>query len=194
MKYSLFIIISSFFVLFSQAQLSSYQFSPDRQRKAGDALSKKDSIMQTKINTPYNFEFKAVSLSGDTITNNDLKGKVTFINFWMEACAPCLAEKDDLVALYRTFRINSFFQFISFTKENSDIARSTVDKYHLPYSVYPIAMDCYRLNYQYGFPTSLIIGKDGNLKYFNSGMHLDKEKRAQMYKIYYDYIQKLLME
>jgi len=36
--------------------------------------------------------FNAKAQNGALFTDDDLHSKITFINFWFEACAPCLAE------------------------------------------------------------------------------------------------------
>ena len=41
--------------------------------------------------------------SGALLTNKDLLGKVTVLNFWYAGCAPCRAEAKDLVSLQKEF-------------------------------------------------------------------------------------------
>ena len=41
--------------------------------------------------------------SGALLTNKDLLGKVTVLNFWYAGCAPCRAEAKDLVLLQKEF-------------------------------------------------------------------------------------------
>ena len=41
--------------------------------------------------------------SGDLLTNKDLLGQVSVLNFWYAGCAPCRAEAKDLVNLQKEF-------------------------------------------------------------------------------------------
>jgi peroxiredoxin len=158
---------------------------------ATEYMHKKDSVMYTKINTEY-LKFTAATLDGDTITEKNLIGKVTFINFWFEGCAYCMAEMDELNALYTKFKYIPSFQFISFTRDPANIARETVEKQHILFPVCPISSDCYRLNYSYGFPFSIIIDKTGKLRYFKAGMLPEKNIMTEEFQKYENTILDLL--
>ena len=69
------------------------------------------------INKP--FPQFSVSTNNKECSNETLKGKVVFINFWFAACAPCMAEMDELNKLFEKFKQNKNFEFVSFTFEKS---------------------------------------------------------------------------
>ncbi|MDR2057234.1 MAG: TlpA family protein disulfide reductase [Dysgonamonadaceae bacterium] len=146
------------------------------------SLRELDSITQSKIGTPYP-DFTATSLDGKTISEKQLTGKVTIINFWFEACAPCLAEFDALNDLYHRFKDNPFFQFLSFTFDSAEDAKATACKFNIPYDVFSIAdAECRRLNYKQGFPTTIIIDQSGKLVFSDHGGLPIKQKRQSRFK------------
>ena len=51
--------------------------------------------------------------NGKTFNNDSLKGKVVFINFWFEACHPCILEMDALNELFEKLKDNKDFMFVS---------------------------------------------------------------------------------
>lgn len=48
-------------------------------------------------------DFSLPDLEGRQFSNDDLKGKITLINFWGTWCGPCQAEVPDLARLYATY-------------------------------------------------------------------------------------------
>ncbi|MFI5084601.1 MAG: TlpA family protein disulfide reductase [Actinomycetales bacterium] len=49
-------------------------------------------------------KFSATTFDGTTVDSAALPGKVTVLNFWYAACAPCRLEAPDLQALYTEFK------------------------------------------------------------------------------------------
>lgn len=48
--------------------------------------------------------FKISEISGKTITQADIAGKVTVINFWATSCVTCVKEMPDLVNTYEKYK------------------------------------------------------------------------------------------
>lgn len=117
------------------------------------------------------------NFEGKEISNDQLKNKIVFINFWFEACPPCIAELPALNALYKKFRLDSNFVFLSFTYESADRIKVLKKKYAIDYVVASVStQECYRLNQNNGFPTTIIL--DGNQKIiylFTGGERSNKE-------------------
>ena len=44
--------------------------------------------------------FQGKTENGDTISSDDLAGKIVLVNFWYAGCGPCRTEADDLNGLY----------------------------------------------------------------------------------------------
>jgi len=139
-------------------------------------LAKKDSTNKAAVGKLYP-EFKLVTLSNDTISNKQLMGKVTVINFWFTTCAPCVAEFDLLNMLYYKYKDNPDFQFISITSDPYDLAILTVKEKGIPYMVCPASREeCGRLNMNNGFPTNIIIDKSGKIAFLKTGGRLEEQK------------------
>lgn len=135
----------------------------------------RDSLFQQNIGKFYP-DFNATTLNGSVLTEVNLVDKVTIINFWFKYCKPCIAEFDALRSLYNRFADNQTFQFISFTSDDSDLAKESADKYKLPFHICPISSEeCRRLNFGQGFPTTIIVDRYGKILYLKSGGGLDNE-------------------
>ena len=117
------------------------------------------------------------TMEGQPISNETLKGKTVFINFWFEACEPCVAEFEALDTLYQKLKDNKNFEFIAFTFEEPGKLAALKQKYKLLYHLVSVSQtDCYRLNQNNGFPTSIIIDAKGIIKYIHTGGFTEKEK------------------
>ncbi len=114
--------------------------------------------------------FTAKSADGNTYTTANLKNKITFINFWMEACAPCIAEFEPLNSLYIKYKKDSNFQFLSFTFETTETILRISEKYKLKYPILLVERDSiYNLIFNLGFPTNMITDKSGKICFIVSG-------------------------
>lgn len=49
-------------------------------------------------------ESRFVLLDGQTVHSNDLKGKVTLVNFWATTCVTCVKEMPSMIATYNKYR------------------------------------------------------------------------------------------
>jgi len=137
-----------------------------------------ESMMQNRIEKstgqPFS-SFQAESVSGVSYSQSNFIGKITILNFWFEMCAPCVAELDALNKLYYTFDANPKFQFISFSVDSPESARDCIKKFNLPYPVISISREeCFRINCNLGFPTTIIVDESGKMVFIKLGGHTDK--------------------
>ncbi len=138
-------------------------------------LRERDSITRHCVGTAF-VPFSATSLDGKIINEKQMQGKVTVIDFWFQACNPCMREIEALKNLYAKFKGQTDFQFISFTFDPKEIAERVVHEHQLPYLVCLITRDeSYRLNLNSGFPTKMIIDKEGNIAFYKMGSSIEEE-------------------
>ncbi|WP_202552281.1 TlpA family protein disulfide reductase [Ginsengibacter hankyongi] len=137
-------------------------------------------VMMDKRNSEFiNKPFAQFSIKTNNkkCSNRTLKGKVVFINFWFAACAPCMAEMDQLNRLFEHFKQYKNFEFVSFTFESPNEIALIKKKYNIHYNIFSISRDeCYRLNNNNGFPTSIILNAAGYVKWIHSTDAVNEEE------------------
>jgi thiol-disulfide isomerase/thioredoxin len=140
------------------------------------------------------FPLFTASLQKRIFGNRDIKGKVVFINFWFANCPPCIAEMDALNDLYKKLKKNKQFEFLSFTYESPETVKRLVKKYSLPYKVFSISQqECYRLNQNNAFPTSIVLDKNGIIQMITFGGTTDRVlAKKNVLTTYYQQILKQL--
>jgi peroxiredoxin len=161
-------------ISFSLLVIGSYgQASPDKKQFNYDSLLRIENKERVAwIGKAYP-DF-SVTINNKEYSNPKLKGKVIFANFWFAACRPCLAEMEDLNKLYEKFGSNPNFEFLSFTYENAEQIEIIRKKYNIKYKIVSISREeCYRLNLKGGFPTNIVIDKNGLIKYINQFIEED---------------------
>lgn len=147
------------------------------------------------INREFLF-FYASDQNGVVYTVDSLKSKVTFINFWFEGCAPCLAEKEALDSIYRKYSINKRFRFLSFTFESPEKIAAFVKEDKIGYPILYISRsEINRLNFEHGFPVSMVVDAKGFIRYIVSGGFQKKQKAEErVYSRYTKEIERILNE
>ncbi|MEO7983292.1 MAG: TlpA disulfide reductase family protein [Bacteroidota bacterium] len=108
--------------------------------------------------------FNGVSLSGDTVDINQLKGKVVVINFWFIDCHPCIAEIPGLNRLVDEYKGKDIV-FLAITWES--IKRMYSDflpKYKLDFIIIPNVQTVINKIGVPGYPTTYIVDQKGIIK------------------------------
>lgn len=114
--------------------------------------------------------FKTKGIDGKYFSDSLLIGKITLINFWFEGCHPCVAEFESLNKIFKEFRNNKLFNFITFTFDGTASIMESIKKYSLQFPIFAITEpECHRLNFGSGFPTNIIVDKEGKIAFFKSG-------------------------
>jgi thiol-disulfide isomerase/thioredoxin len=139
-----------------------------------------DSLLQAKIREAVGKPFPSFVAANEqcSITNETLKGKVVLVNFWFEGCHPCLSEFSALNELAEKLKGHKDFEFVSFTWDNAETIQRVKEKYQLQFKVF-YSKECSRLNLNMGYPASIVLDRQGTIKYLHCGGSLDKEKAKE---------------
>lgn len=116
-------------------------------------------------------DFTAPLLNGETFRLSDQQGKVVLFNIWATWCAPCHQETPEFVDLYNDYKDEGLIILgVSIDEQGRSVVDPFVEKYDVNY---PVIIDDGSIMDKYGptmgIPTSYIIDKKGNLRYFAVG-------------------------
>lgn len=126
-------------------------------------------------------EFKAVSISGDSIDTKNLRGKVVIINFWFIECHPCIAELPALNKLVKEYK-NKEVVFLAPTYETkARLDTAFFPKYKFDFTIIADAQKIRGLFGETGYPTTYIIDKTGKIKQTYLGGIEGKKAEEEMY-------------
>ena len=127
-----------------------------------------EAKLQEAIGTPAK-AFDLIDYDGNRITSEDLKGKVTVVNFWFKECKPCIQEMPELNELVSSFKSNENVQFLGFSTTAKDRLPSFFEKHAFDYRVIPDSQPYAMENGVTGYPTNMIIDKEGNIAFLKTG-------------------------
>ena len=111
-------------------------------------------------------ELTFVSIKGEKITPESLKGKVVMVNFWATSCTTCVAEMPKMVDTYNKFKGQGLeFVAVAMNYDPPNYVLNYAETRQLPFKV---ALDTDGSAAKaYGnvamTPTTFVIGKDGKI-------------------------------
>lgn len=111
-------------------------------------------------------EVTFLSIKGEKITPESLRGKVVMVNFWATSCTTCVAEMPQMVDTYNKFKANGLeFVAVAMSYDPPNYVVNYAETRQLPFKV---ALDTDGSAAKaYGnvamTPTTFVIGKDGKI-------------------------------
>ncbi|PWS32352.1 TlpA family protein disulfide reductase [Pedobacter paludis] len=109
--------------------------------------------------------FKGQTVNKTSFQEEDLKGYIVLINFWFEKCPPCIAEMPELNKLVSKYASKNV-RFIAFTYDLPGSAKRFQKRNGYKYEIVSLTKDEIRkLNINHGFPSNILVGKDGKILY-----------------------------
>jgi peroxiredoxin len=156
-----------------QESLPPYKYRMQLQKN--DALARRGNAWVGKRYPAF-----AVKDGEKMLTNKAFEGKVVFINFWFQACLPCIAEFDGLGQLAEGLKDNKDFAFLSFTFETPETINEVTKQYGLKFQSFSLPKEqCEKLNFNLPYPVNIIIDKKGVVKKVFVGGHTFKEEATR---------------
>lgn len=130
-------------------------------------------------------DFTATLTNGKTFRLSDHQGQVVIMNIWATWCPPCHDETPDFVDLYTEYKDKGLVILgVSIDEQGQSVVRPFMEKYEVNY---PMVIDNGSIMDKYGptmgIPTSYIIDKEGNLRYFSVGALTQKELEPRIKRL-----------
>ena len=125
-------------------------------------------------------DFALKTLSGENTRLSEHRGEVVMINFWASWCAPCRQEMPLLDELYKQYQPLGFTILGVNVEQDNHKALAMLDD--IPVS-FPVLFDTQstvsKLYNVVAMPTSIIIDRDGNMRYLHHGYKPGYEEKYQ---------------
>lgn len=81
---------------------------------------------QKKLST---YQWQLIDANGNSVSLEEFKGKIIFVNFWATWCPPCIAEMPSMQKLYSDYQDKIVFLFVttdSFDKANAFLVKENL--------------------------------------------------------------------
>ncbi|MEV7606337.1 TlpA disulfide reductase family protein [Paenarthrobacter sp. NPDC089322] len=113
-------------------------------------------------------ELQGTLFNGTTVAPADIKGKVTVLNFWFAACAPCRVEAPQLEALHQDFK-DQGVQFFGVNLRDEKATAEAFDKtFNITYPSFndqdgAVLLSVSGIVPPGAVPTTLVLDKEGRV-------------------------------
>ncbi len=126
---------------------------------------------EPKLVKESNFKMSFVDAKGKSLSLEELKGKVVFMNIWATWCGPCIAEMPSIQKLYDKFKDKEDVAFVILEAEsNKDKAIKFMTNKKLDLPVYFPTGNIPSEFFRGSLPTTVIFDKKGNVAHITEGM------------------------
>lgn len=108
-------------------------------------------------------DFKGLKTNRRAFFKSNLKNQLTVINFWFESCPPCIAEMPELNNLADKYAKKGV-RFVGITHDSPALAKRFQKKNGYRYEIVSLSKAAIsKLNINHGFPSNILIGKNGKI-------------------------------
>ena len=129
-------------------------------------------------------DFTLKDVDGREVALKDLRGKAVLLNFWATWCEPCRDEMPHLEALHEAFKDKGLVVIGINATESAEIARKYFAEQGYTFqSLLDPAGDAYNKYGAGGYPGTVLIDKDGIVRYAQRGFNSKVDLRAEVLKL-----------
>lgn len=116
-------------------------------------------------------EITLANLQGERTALHLQRGKVVVVDFWATWCGPCHLQAEILKGLHQDYRGRGIAVYGVNVGEDATTVQNAVRVEPLPYAVLLDPKDELSTRHEIvGLPSLLVIGKDGRVAYFMTGL------------------------
>lgn len=141
-----------------------------KEASSRDATDRKAEILEDRLEEPKTFPaFSLEDLSGETVSSEDLAGKVVVINFWGTWCGPCVIEMPGIQEFYDQYLDDPDVLFLTIANDtNPDLVHRFMEEHEY---TFPVLLDdgFVREAEVRAFPTSWFIDATGKIWFEKRG-------------------------
>lgn len=127
-----------------------------------------------KVGEPF-VEFEYFDIKGNTWNNDILKGKVFVLNLWQSECGPCRREMPILSEWKDRF---PDVVFLSASRHNKEEILPIVEQHNFTWAHLQEASDLVALVRQEGFPLTIVVDKNGIVRFAKVGASEENQAQA----------------
>ncbi len=111
--------------------------------------------------------YKVTTLTGDTLSPSQLRGKVVLVNFWATWCGPCRMEMPALQAMYERHRAQGLVLVgLSVDRGGDQVVRDYVRDRGVTYPIASVgAAEEAAFGGVRGYPTSFVLDRNGVVRH-----------------------------
>lgn len=117
------------------------------------------------------YHFAMNNIQGKTISLDDFRGDVVFVNVWASWCPPCVAEMPTIETLYENVSSEENIRFILLSMDEEQekaVAFMKSKEFPMPY-YFPASALPNEFRSQY-LPTTYVVSKEGQIVYKKEGI------------------------
>lgn len=172
-------------LIFCLAGCSSENSSKSNATKPAEQLDPRSAPLYQAQKKAKAQDFSVELISGEPFQLSNHKGEVVLLNIWATWCAPCVEEIPHFVDLYSNYK-NKGLEIlgVSVDKQGPGVVKPFIEKHKVNY---PVVIDDGSIMDKYGptmgIPTTYVIDKEGNLRYFAVGALTKKELEPRIQKL-----------
>ena len=115
--------------------------------------------------------FDVPDIDAKWINTDELKGKVIVLNFWFIGCVGCMDEIPKLSAMADKFKGNDDVVFVAVATNTPQELRTFLRGNKFNYRHVGQGLSLVNLYKFSGYPKNIVIGRDGKIVYWRSGIH-----------------------